>query len=670
MLPIVIPIGYEGEYNGRKAVLDIANYLHDYPDGIPVLMVQRPGEETIYPATNTRINEYNKLEWYFTAYDAQKAGLGKAQIEIVDPDSNVLVKSGVITTRVADSLVSSGDAPEWYESYEQRIVNVAASAEQDANKAEAALKELKDGIASGDFKGDKGDKGDPGERGADGAKGDQGVPGIQGERGEKGEKGDKGEQGEQGIPGVNGRDGSDASVTADNIRAALGVDVVEAVENTGKAINEIDESLGELKMDIALQKKRIKTLEDKPSVPTDLVEKVDSLGERVTALEDMQGLHRYGVTGIGLANTQLTRLYDAVGMTAQVGTDGDNSNVINNFDDVAPFNRRKCVGEWSMYEGKPVFHVNAYHGDPDYTEDGSMGDYVAVDCTPAYYMYDQENGTLVISAHHYDGYRPFDCLTDRATGECRPHTYLPCYALAVKDGHAVSLPGLRNEQGDYAKLFNTCKTADNNAASMAILMPMAVNFYEWAMFTVEFATTNCQSIMQGCASLRHSNDDLIVMSGTTEGIIQNHQDARVVGEYVSIQPSTVDINTATYLASHRIASIERCNQDGTPNASGAYDHVTFEVIDATRAIEAGTTYRIAARPYNTGVCNSVSTPSGSPVSNTNGYYPMKYRWRENVYGNQYQTVSDLMNYVVLEDGFANVNANNAAHLEWYYHRDP
>ena len=239
MLPIVIPIGYEGEYNGRKAVLDIANYLHDYPNGIPVLMVQRPGEETVYPATNTRINEYNKLEWYFTAYDAQKAGLGKAQIEIVDPDGNVLVKSGVITTRVADSLVSSGDAPEWYESYEQRIVNVAASAEQDANKAEAALNELKDGIASGDFKGDKGDKGekgDPGKRGADGAKGD---------------KGDKGEQGEQGIPGVNGRDGLDASVTADNIRAALGIDVVEAVENTGKAIDEIDESLGELKGDIA-----------------------------------------------------------------------------------------------------------------------------------------------------------------------------------------------------------------------------------------------------------------------------------------------------------------------------------------------------------------------------------------------------------------------------------
>jgi len=288
-------------------------------------------------------------------------------------------------------------------------------------------------------------------------------------------------------------------------------------------------------------------------------ENINNHNERLAALESLQDLRRYGVTGIGLANTQLTRLYDAVGMTAQVGTDGDNSNVINNFDDVAPFNRRKCVGEWRLYEGKPVFHVNAYYGDPDYTEDGSMGDYVAVDCTPAYYMYDKENGALVISAHHYNGYRPFDCLMDRTTGECRPHTYLPCYALAVKDGHAVSLPGLRNEQGDYKKLFNTCKTAANNAATQAMLMPIAVNFYEWAMFTVEFATTNCQSVMQGCASLRHSNDDLIIMNSVTEGIIQNHQAARVVGECVSIQPSNVDINTTTWLASHRIISLERCD---------------------------------------------------------------------------------------------------------------
>lgn len=135
--------------------------------------------------------------------------------------------------------------------------------------------------------------------------------------------------------------------------------------------------------------------------------------ERIDKLEEAQNAKRYGVIGIGLANATLTRIYDAVGMVAQVGTDGDNSNVVNMFDDTAPFNRRKCVGEWHMVNGKPKFTVNAYHGDPDYTEDGSIGDYVAVDCPPAYYQYDTVNGRLVVSSFHYDGYRPFDCLMDR-----------------------------------------------------------------------------------------------------------------------------------------------------------------------------------------------------------------------------------------------------------------
>lgn len=50
-------------------------------------------------------------------------------------------------------------------------------------------------------------------------------------------------------------------------------------------------------------------------------------------------------------------------MTAQVGTDGDNSAVINNFDDVTPFNRRKCVGHWEIRNGGAHFVVEAHKGD-------------------------------------------------------------------------------------------------------------------------------------------------------------------------------------------------------------------------------------------------------------------------------------------------------------------
>lgn len=69
------------------------------------------------------------------------------------------------------------------------------------------------------IKGKDGAKGDPG---AKGDKGDPGEKGEKGDRGETGATGDKGDKGDKGDPGVPGAPGSDATVTTDNITAALG----------------------------------------------------------------------------------------------------------------------------------------------------------------------------------------------------------------------------------------------------------------------------------------------------------------------------------------------------------------------------------------------------------------------------------------------------------------
>lgn len=68
----------------------------------------------------------------------------------------------------------------------------AANAGQSAQQAADNLQELKNGIAAGDFKGEKGDKGDTG---ATGATGPQGAQGPQGEKGDTGPQGPKGETG-------------------------------------------------------------------------------------------------------------------------------------------------------------------------------------------------------------------------------------------------------------------------------------------------------------------------------------------------------------------------------------------------------------------------------------------------------------------------------------------
>lgn len=115
----------------------------------------------------------------------------------------------------------------------------AKKAGQSAKQAADSLQKLKDGIANGDFKGEKGDpgpigpvgpqgeqgpqgpKGDPGETGPQGPKGDkgdtgetgpQGPAGPQGPKGDPGERGPQGEQGPQGERGEKGDTGAQGPV--------------------------------------------------------------------------------------------------------------------------------------------------------------------------------------------------------------------------------------------------------------------------------------------------------------------------------------------------------------------------------------------------------------------------------------------------------------------------
>lgn len=75
-------------------------------------------------------------------------------------------------------------------------------------KAADSLQELKDGIAAGNFKGEKGDKGDTGPIGPQGEQGPQGPTGATGATGPQGETGHRGEQGPRGIQGERGPQGA------------------------------------------------------------------------------------------------------------------------------------------------------------------------------------------------------------------------------------------------------------------------------------------------------------------------------------------------------------------------------------------------------------------------------------------------------------------------------
>ena len=80
----------------------------------------------------------------------------------------------------------------------------AGNASQSAQEAADSLQELKDGIASGNFKGEQGPQGPIGPTGPQGEQGPQGPTGATGATGPQGETGPRGEQGPQGIQGERG----------------------------------------------------------------------------------------------------------------------------------------------------------------------------------------------------------------------------------------------------------------------------------------------------------------------------------------------------------------------------------------------------------------------------------------------------------------------------------
>lgn len=120
-----------------------------------------------------------------------------------------------------DGTMPEPDSPAWQQlvdavhkdatAAEQAKTDAQTAAQQAgaaAQKAADSLQELKDGIAAGNFKGDKGDTGPIGPVGPQGETGPQGPTGATGATGPQGETGPRGEQGPQGIQGERGPQGA------------------------------------------------------------------------------------------------------------------------------------------------------------------------------------------------------------------------------------------------------------------------------------------------------------------------------------------------------------------------------------------------------------------------------------------------------------------------------
>ena len=136
--------------------------------------LQRPHDEDPYPLAS-RV-EGQELIWLVSLADTSDPGEGLVEIRWDGPNGETW-KSPQYAVRIAKGLADPKEAPEAWAGFLQQVNRDAGRAESAADNAAKTLKKLEDGIASGDFRGEKGEQGEKGDPGPQGPQGEAGPAG-------------------------------------------------------------------------------------------------------------------------------------------------------------------------------------------------------------------------------------------------------------------------------------------------------------------------------------------------------------------------------------------------------------------------------------------------------------------------------------------------------------
>lgn len=236
-----------GRYK-EQLVREVAFPLPELGEGGHYLAkLQRPHDEAPYPLAS-RV-EGRELIWLVALEDTSDPGEGLVEIRWDGPNGETW-KSPQYAVRIAKGLADPKEAPEAWTGFLQQVNRDAGRAESAADNAAKALKKLEDGIASGDFRGEKGEKGDVGPIGPTGPVGPQGIQGATGPAGPKGDPGPQGPKGEAGPAG----DTTAADAAAEAAKKAA-QEAQKAAEASAGSAAQAAESVGGLADDLEATQK-------------------------------------------------------------------------------------------------------------------------------------------------------------------------------------------------------------------------------------------------------------------------------------------------------------------------------------------------------------------------------------------------------------------------------
>lgn len=345
------------------------------------------------------------------------------------------------------------------------------------------------------------------------------------------------------------------------------------------------------------------------------------------ALEELEGasVARYGVKFGGSANSGATvqRLYNAFGLTANVGTDTETAT--NDFDNIYPWSgRKRCCGYW---DENGSFVVNAYEGEPGYITDGSNGE-VWVETPLFYYKHtygDDGSEEIVITSHPIGGFEPSP-IHINTDGSLSQKAYTAAYPMAVVDNKPTSRSGVYtpvmslNSGMTNARLMGTKYTTTTTAEQ----------YVKCLLMWVEFATRDIQTKMKGCSALPYSKDHTATVAEDAANriiISKNYASYYVLGQGIAIGTALGSANVAN---NRTVTSIED------------YDETNIAISFDGEPVNISVGNVVFAIAWKTGSCDNVLASSGSPVSNTSGKYTCIYRGEETPFGNTFEWISDIL----------------------------
>ena len=362
---------------------------------------------------------------------------------------------------------------------------------------------------------------------------------------------------------------------------------------------------------------------------------------------------KYGVCyDFNSKNPKLTRLGDAKYLKAGIANGVEDTNVINDFDNIYPWSQiKRCT---IANDGT----ITSYEGDPNYIEDGSIGE-VMTEIPEHYRMtyISEETGKM----YHY-----ISCEKLNEYYKFVPTTYIGSFLMTDDSTKGV---GESRSGGYYPGKYSYMNARNVATARGTNWHSMDIWDYETikTLFIIEFATIDSQSVFSGndfgipfdvdIFPDEYTMKDVLDPEGEVQFDEEYQTDSIVCGESVFIVGDEVQIETSSKMNSdwreyekdnmlyaiRKIIGIESIDEE---IATNYYPDAQVYRLDSPVRIEKST-YCIRNTLRN-GMTNDIKASSGKLLSyeNGDGELPSEgmYVWRgiENFVGAGYVWLDGIL----------------------------